>query len=165
MQNDMAPNEKAESARVYEAGLLLVPSIAQENVAKSFDAIKKAIEKAGGEIVSEEIPTLRTLAYTMVKALTGRKIKYSTAYFGWVKFEGSAELAKEIDAHLKASEDVLRYLVIKTVRENTLYSHRVAMAKAEADAAHAAGVGAAGAGDESPASEVEMDKSIEKLLV
>ena len=158
MQNDMAPNEKAESARVYEAGLLLVPSIAQENVAKSFETIKKVVEKAGGEIISEEIPTLRTLAYTMVKALTGRKIKYSTAYFGWVKFEGNADLAKEIDAHLKASEDVLRYLVIKTVRENTLYSQRVAMAKAEADAA-------AGAGEGSPASEVEMDKSIEKLLV
>lgn len=159
MQHDTAPNESAESARVYEAGLLLVPSIAPEQIESVFGKIKTAIEKANGTIISEEIPTLRTLAYTMSKDITGRKLKYSTAYFGWVKFEGTSEISKIVDTDLKESENVLRYLIIKTVRENTLYSQKQALAKAEAEKDATEGVLVDGG------SEQEIDKGIEKLLV
>lgn len=155
MQHDIAPNE----ARIYEAGLLLVPSLTPEQSDKSFADIKAFIEKNGGSFISEEVPTLRTLAYEMSKDVTGRRSYYTSAYFGWVKFEGPAELIKTLENHLALSVDVLRSLVIKTVRENTLYSQRALKIEDTADAE-----GEKTADKEEKSAAIEMDKSIDSLV-
>ncbi len=51
--------------------------------------------------------------------------EYDTAYFGWIKFEAAPEAALEIKKAMDANEKVLRYLLIKTARENTLYGDKV----------------------------------------
>lgn len=155
MQHDIAPNE----ARIYEAGLLLVPSLTPEQSDKSFADIKAFIEKNGGSFISEEIPTLRTLAYEMSKDAAGRRNYYTSAYFGWVKFEGPTELIKTLENHLALSTDILRSLIIKTVRENTLYSQRAPKIEDTADAE-----GEKTADKEEKSADLEMDKSIDSLV-
>ena len=56
----------------------------------------------------------------MSRSINNKKQKFSYGYFGWVKFECSTEQAKIIKDILDKNEKLVRYLMIKTVRENTM---------------------------------------------
>jgi ribosomal protein S6 len=117
--------EKDEN-RVYEVGYLLLPSIPEEQVSNHVSTIKKLIEGAGGEFISLEDPKLRHLSYEMKKLVGTSNTAFRSAYFGWVKFEMPAEGALNLKVELDKNENILRYLLIKTVREST-YVPRVAV--------------------------------------
>ena len=57
----------------------------------------------------------------MIKSVADIKKKFTSAYFGWIKFETKSELMPMIKKAVDANPHILRYLLIKTVRENTLY--------------------------------------------
>ena len=116
---------KAEKASVYEVGYHIVPAVSPENLPKEVDAIKAILGANGATIISEEAPAMRSLAYTMVKAVGQARHKYDTAYFGWIKFESDADAAVEIKRALDGLEKILRFILIKTVRENTIYGPKV----------------------------------------
>ncbi|MGB8815816.1 MAG: 30S ribosomal protein S6 [Minisyncoccia bacterium] len=108
--------------KVYEVGYHLISSIAEENVPGEVEKIKEILAKENSVIISEENPKLRPLTYTIKKAFGGTYKKFDKAYFGFIKFaltEGG-DITK-IDSFMKSNESVLRYLVIKTVRENTMF--------------------------------------------
>jgi len=121
----MEKKEKTEvkiDEKVYEVGYHLVSSIAEENIPAEVEKIKQVLNKENAVIISEENPKLRPLAYTIKKAFGGTYKKFDKAYFGFIKFaltEGG-DITK-IDSFMKSNESVLRYLVIKTVRENTMF--------------------------------------------
>jgi ribosomal protein S6 len=114
--------------RIYEIGFHLISSIAEENIPAEFDKIKAVLAKEKAIIISEEAPKLRPLAYAIKKAFGGSYKTFDKAYFGFIKFElpegGDITL---VDTALKNNESVLRYLVIKTVRENTMYSPKISV--------------------------------------
>jgi len=110
---------------VYEVGFHIVPAVSPEKLPAEVDAIKALLDGNKATIISEEFPKLRNLAYTMVKVLGPARHKYDTAYFGWIKFEAAPEAALEIKKAMDANEKVLRYLLIKTARENTLYGAKI----------------------------------------
>jgi ribosomal protein S6 len=121
----MPTNKEApEGARVYEIGVHYISSLPEADVTTAFESLTTALKGAGAEIITEESPRLKTLAYTMVKHLAGKNVKYTTAYFGWVKFELSSEKIAEMKEKLDHDENVLRYIIIKTIRENTLHGHK-----------------------------------------
>jgi hypothetical protein len=60
------------------------------------------------------------LAYEIPKTIKAQKKWYESAYFGWVKFELEASKLAVFEKFVKELEDTLRYLIVKTVRENTL---------------------------------------------
>jgi ribosomal protein S6 len=108
--------------KVYEVGYHLVSSIAEENILAEVEKIKQILNKENATIISEENPKLRPLAYTIKKAFGGVYKKFDKAYFGFIKFsltEGG-DITK-IDSFMKSNESILRYIVIKTVRENTMF--------------------------------------------
>jgi ribosomal protein S6 len=148
---------------VYEVGFHIVPAVSPENLPKEVDAIKAFLGKQGATIISEEFPKLRSLAYSMVKVVGQTRQTYETAYFGWIKFEAAKENAAEIAKHFETSEKVLRHLLIKTVRESTLYGSKVLSqekgAKEDAPKEASKEVKAPVAAAE------DLDKSIEKLVV
>jgi ribosomal protein S6 len=123
---------------VYEVGFHIVPAVSPEKLPGEVDAIKAVLSGNNATTISEEFPKLRTLAYQMVKAIGPARHKYDTAYFGWIKFEAAPEAAIEIKKAMDANEKVLRYLLIKTARENTLYGDKILpqekAAEAKADA-------------------------------
>lgn len=113
--------EKKENSKIYEVGYHLVSSIAEENILAEVSKIKEILNKEGAVIISEENPKLRALTYTIKKAFGGTYKKFDKAYFGFIKFELTEGDITKIDSFMKSNESVLRYLVIKTVRENTMF--------------------------------------------
>ncbi len=136
---------------VYEVGFHIVPAVSPEKLPAEVDAIKAVLGEAKATIISEEFPKLRNLAYTMIKAIGPARHRYDTAYFGWIKYEAAPETAGDIKKAFDSNEKILRYIIVKTVRENTLYSAKVLPQEEVKEG-------------EKPVSPEEIDKSIEKLV-
>jgi ribosomal protein S6 len=153
------------AGQVYELGYHIVSTVAEENLPKEVETLKAIVLKDGGSLVSEGEPKLINLAYSMTKSVADTKKKFDTAYFGWIKFETKSELMPSIKKAVDANPNVLRYLLIKTVRENTLYTPKLntrALAKEEAPAKVKKSVKT----DEKKATSVEdIDKSIDELVI
>lgn len=156
----MANTTQKEGLKVYEVGYLFISSIPKEKVAAETAALKGMLAKAGAEVIAVEDPELITLAYQMTKKMNGVHQRFDEAYFGWVKFELSADAIEAVKKSLDAAESILRYLLISTVRENTYLGKR---APAFSVAARDAGMIA----PESPvaAVEVAIEKSGEPVSV
>ena len=116
--------EKSENG-VYELGFILVPGITEEKLAETFGVLKDVVSAAGGEVFGEEFPKMTTLAYTMEKTINNKIERFKEGWFGWVKFELATGDVAGIDAKMFLRDDVIRHLLISTVRENTLASKRV----------------------------------------
>ncbi len=125
-----------EKMDVYEVGYLLMPTVAEDSLSAEVSWLHDIIGAHKGEIISEEFPKMRSLTYTMEKVLESKHQKFNDAYFGWIKFELPVAAIKSITQEIEKHSTMLRHLVIKTVRENTLYGTKLAEAKkAEEEAA------------------------------
>ena len=163
---------KEDRVEVYEIGYLLVSSLPPEKVADVATDLKNTLTKKGADFLGEETPELRTLAYTMTKKIGPTNHRFDQGYFGWFKFELSV---KEIEAVKKTFEEhpqVLRMLVINTVKENTYLGKKSPVASAvkseEISPAEASGEPQPESAKESiPVATVsieEMDKSIDAMV-
>jgi hypothetical protein len=74
---------------------------------------------------------MRELAYEMIRVVNNVNVRFNEGYFGWIKFELSGDKVKELEKGLKLDEEIVRYLVVTTVRENTVYTKRAPVIKAE----------------------------------
>lgn len=160
----MEKNMKEEKMQVYEIGYMLVSSIPEEKVASEVATLKEILSKKGADFIGEEAPELRTLAYTMVKKIGPTNHRFDKGYFGWFKFELPA---KEIEGIKKAFEEnpnMLRMLLITTIRENTYLGKKspVPMSEVPADVPVEPGVELAG--EPVVASVEDMDKSIDAMV-
>lgn len=160
----MDAEERKEKNRVYELGLLIVPTISEENLPKSFSAIKETLEKAGATFISEDVPKMRPLAYTMSQVSAGKRTKFNTAYFGWVKFEMESTFLPEVKAKLALNTDILRSIFVKTVKENTLYGHKLQVVSRKGETIQAPKKEVVKEDAEKMTTE-ELDKTIEELVV
>ena len=117
---------KNSEEKIYEVGYHILSSVSEENVPKEVEKIKDYLAKEKAIIISEETPKLRPLAYSIKKAFGGSYKVFDKAYFGFIKFElGIDGDIKNIDSSMRNNESILRYIVIKTVRENTMYSPKI----------------------------------------
>lgn len=151
--------EGETQARIYELGYLLVGSMPEENVAAKVGAIKDVLEGKGAMSISEEFPRLITLGYEMSRPIGNKKSWFGEGYFGWIKFEADPAMTEEMSTILKRDEDILRFLLIKTVRENTIAGKRAmgtGMKRPTRKVENA---------DETPIDEVEIAKKLEELSV
>lgn len=151
-----------EGARVYEIGFHLVPSLSEEDVANEVNIIKKAIEDAGGLFLTEGYPKMRNLEYTIEVPITMPKSRFSHAHFGWIKFEADQKAPALIQDKLSRDENIIRMLIIKTVKENTLYGYRLKQKKAEEERKEEE---ARKRPEDFKVSDEEIDKSIEDIIV
>ena len=117
-------NEKEARTSVYEVGYLMVPTIAEENVGAEVTTFKDGLLEQGVTFISDEYPKMLELAYEMSRSVANKKQKFSYGYFGWVKFECTTTQALVIKEGLDKNEKLIRYLMIKTVRESTMSSKR-----------------------------------------
>ena len=115
--------ESAEEARVYEVGYLFVPTIADEKIAEKVESVRSAVEGASGRIISEGSPSLLDLAYPMSTVVSNKKHTYESGYFGWVKFDAEPASIGAIKDVLDGNSDIIRHIIIKTVREDTMTIH------------------------------------------
>lgn len=120
MSQEKDTNERQEGVRVYELGFHFVPTLSEDEVVVQFSHLKSLIEKKGGTFISEETPAMIDLAYEISKTIKTQKKHFAEAYFGWVKFELNADEIPALEKEVTAFEPVLRFILITTVRENTL---------------------------------------------
>lgn len=111
---------KENNLSVYEVGYIMLPSIAEENLGAEVTLFKDMFTENGATFISDEYPKLIELAYEMSRSIANKKQKFSFGYFGWVKFECTTKEAKNIKDILNMNEKLVRFLMIKTVRENTI---------------------------------------------
>lgn len=106
--------EKAVEKDLYEVGFHILPSVADVDVESKYNDIKGFITKHCGKIVSEEVPKLINLSYTMVKVIDNKHERFDTAYFGWVTFEMEPKDLIALKEELDQYSDILRFLIVKT---------------------------------------------------
>jgi len=119
---EMEMEDTGLEPRVYEIGYTLLPTIREEDLDKEHDALLAHIIKLKGEKISEEKPKLISLAYEMSKVIANKREKFSQGYFGWIKFYLSPKSIEKLDELVEKTQNILRYILIKTEKENTIYS-------------------------------------------
>ena len=106
----------AAEVNSYELAFHVLPTVAEGEVATVFQKVKDIITKAGGIIITEEAPARFDLAYDIVKYLEGRNRKFSSAYFGWVRFTVAPTAIEGIDESVGGNKELLRHLLIKLTK-------------------------------------------------
>jgi len=100
----------------YEFAFHILPTVAEGEVAGVFDKLKNNITKLGGEIKDEESPKRFDLSYDIVRYLEGKNRKFSSAYFGWVRFNLDPIKLNSLQETLDETKELLRFLVIKLTK-------------------------------------------------
>ena len=156
--------EKSDMLSVYEVSYLLLPSLAVEQVPGKATYIKDMLTRLGGAVISLENPVLIDLAYPMVKVVGTERHKANSGYFGWIKFEMTKGDVEKVKKALDADADTVRYLIVKTVRENTLLNGKMKLKSEEkfVKDEDALEEGSLEGVKEAPE---ELDKSIEEMVV
>ena len=148
-----------DSKQVYEIGFHILPTVAEEKLGDEVSVLRNAIEPGGGAVILEDFPKMRDLAYKMQKYIDTKKVSFTKAYFGWIKFEGESELAQELKKVADEHANILRYLIIKTIRENTLLTKPKERVEREE-------LSAEKSAEEKPKmSAEEIDESIDELVI
>jgi ribosomal protein S6 len=149
--------------QIYEIGYHLLPTVEEPHVPAEAVNLKSIVEENGGSVISEEMPKMTPLAFVISKNIESKKQNFNKAYFGWIKFEAEPSRLKYIKNKADNLASVLRFIIIKTVREDTLHVPKIPMFKKENN------VSKEPKGDdlaEKPkASSAEIDKSIDDLVI
>lgn len=112
------------NSRVYELGYLLVPTIEAEGIPAIYGNLKELILSLKGDVIADEMPKMMTLAYPMIKVISNIRNKFNTAHFGWVKFTMDSDKVLELKKLLDLDVNFVRFLILKTVKENTIAAKR-----------------------------------------
>lgn len=155
--------------QVYEVGFHIVPSVEEGKIAAEVESIKSYIEKQHGVFIEEEFPKKIALAYTITKDTDDKRQKFDKAYFGWIKFEMKTENIINIKDYMDKNKNILRFLIIKTVRESTLTPKGAMFTKEDAPKQikrmPALKSEEKEKKEEPKMTEAELDKTIEELIV
>lgn len=174
LEDEIAPEEGDFEAlpgepAVYEIGYHLLPSLEETEISEVTSAIRASIEKKGGTVLAEDAPKKILLAYPVEKRISGKIERFIQANFGWLKVEILPSEMPEIHTALHTNARVLRFLISRTVKEDTLLAGRQfirsEMKDKEKEKKAVAGVGGTEAeAEKAPLSEEELDRSLEKLI-
>lgn len=100
----------------YELAYHILPTVAEGEVPGVSDELKAIITKAGGAITGEEPAERFELAYEIDKYLEGKYRKFTSAYFGWIRFTltpaALATATEAIDEH----KQLLRFLLVRLTK-------------------------------------------------
>lgn len=166
-QTDEAKISSEDQGLVYELAVHLLPNLSEDETAKGVADLKTLIEKGGGTIISEEQPALMQLTYTMVKKQEGKNAKFGSSLFGVLKFDIAASSLASIKEEIDINKNILRYLIIKTVREYTPIQNKPVFREVKTEDSKPISkpvMEEEKAKDAKPISEEELDKTIEELV-
>lgn len=172
LENIMNESSK-DTTKVYEVGYLLVPTLPSEKVSDAATEISGILSASGAVTIDEEAPSLTPLAYEMQKASgSGHHERFNEGYFGWIKFECPIASIEGLRKAIESKPEILRALVISTIREKTYLGKRskseaarsaIRPVSAEPEAAKTAPV-AAEAAPMTEAQIAKVDESIDQMV-
>lgn len=123
-ENELNTGVKETDARIYEVGYLLAPTLSEEQMPVTYGNLKELVASLGGDVISDEMPKMISLAYAMTKVVSNVRNRFNNAYFGWVKFAMDAQKVLELKKRLDLDPQIIRSLIFKTVKENTIATKR-----------------------------------------
>ncbi len=91
--------------RDYELVAIISPEVDEEGMSKIMDRVTESINSRGGVVEETKKWGKRRLAYPIKKFMEGD-------YF-LTRFKLMPKSVKELEGEISASEDILRYLVVK----------------------------------------------------
>lgn len=100
----------------YELAFHILPTVTEGEVPEVVAELKTLITAAGGEVTDEEAPAHFTLAYEIEKYLEGRYRKFTSAYFGWMRFTLTPDKVTELVAEVDGHKRLLRHLCIRLTK-------------------------------------------------
>ena len=109
---------------VYEVGFHVVPTVEETKVGDVVEKIRAMLAKAKAEIIKDQFPQKMVLAYTVERSVTGKREKFNESYFGFIKFAVDREAISTLETLLRSSREVVRYLLIETMREEPVIARR-----------------------------------------
>jgi ribosomal protein S6 len=110
--------QMTEDAKLYELGFHIIPTGGDEKASEVFSVIEEIISKNNGEVVKSAAPKAIELAYTIITKIAAKNERFNTSYFGWIKFTTSSEDIELIKEEMASNEDVIRYIIVKTVDDD-----------------------------------------------
>ncbi len=118
--------EETSKKQIYELGYHFLPTLSEEEVMKATASLKGELAKIDAAVIAEQNPGMMTLAYEIGKDIENKNRKFGTAYFGWIKFEVETVKIEAFKELMDKNLNVLRFIIIKTVRESTLATPKLA---------------------------------------
>ena len=156
----MKDKETDAKKQIYEAGYHLMPTVSAAEIANLVVKIRSIIEEKGGEIISEEMPKLRAIAYKISANTNSKKQEFDKTCFGWIKFETANSSVNDIKKTLEGVAEIMRFILIKTARESTLFQPKFQRVKRDI-----AGSDTLEVPKIKNVTEEEIDKGIEQLVL
>ena len=92
--------------RDYELAFIVEPNLADEGVTEVVDKVSRYVKAVDGEVASIDVWGRRTLAYPIDKYREGTYVLLLTKM--------SPSSLAELERNLKLSEEIIRYLLVKT---------------------------------------------------
>ncbi len=100
--------------RIYELGFHIDPELPQEEVKKTYQALR---EKAG-TIVAEGEPLKIPLAYTISRKIQGGgRRDFDTAYFAWFAYEAESAAHDALLETVQTEGRVIRFIDLRTSKD------------------------------------------------
>jgi ribosomal protein S6 len=158
----MKEENNLDELQVYEVSFHILPTVPEEKLPEVVSKLAGSIAKDGGSIISEEFPKIRALAYDVKKRVETKYLSFSKAYFGWIKFEMIPAAVEAFKKEIEKNEDILRFIIVKTVRENTMSSIKPPTVGRENNKEE---IAKKVPKEKVEVSEEQIDKSIDELLV
>ena len=118
--------EETAKKQIYELGYHVLPTLSEDEVTKVVSGIKDLLSSAEAVVIAEQFPQMMNLAYEIGKELENKVRKYGSAYFGWIKFEIATSEIEGFKETMEKNLNILRFIIIKTVRESTLATPKLA---------------------------------------
>lgn len=117
--------EDTSNKKIYEIGYHVLPNLSEDEMGKVVADMKEALAKASAVTIAEQHPQMMNLAYELGKEIENKIRRFHTAYFGWIKFEVETAEIEAIKAMMDKNLQILRFIIVKTVRESTLATPKI----------------------------------------
>lgn len=92
--------------RTYEVMFIVRPDLSEEDIDKLISTMETNITNAGGTVKNAEKMGKRRLAYLVRKFIDG--------FYVLLTIEGTGELIKEIERRLRVTEQVIKFISVRT---------------------------------------------------
>jgi len=93
------------TTRKYELSFWLSSNLTESEAESLFNDIIKKIEMEGGQVLSTQIPQLKTMSYPIKKETNG--------YFSFVQFSGDEIKLEELTKNIKLNKKILRFSLVR----------------------------------------------------
>lgn len=100
----------------YELAYHVLPTVAEGEVATVTDTVKSFITNHKGTIFDEEQAERFELAYEIEKYLDGKYRRFSSAYFGWIRFNLDPAVVETLMAEVEGEKHLLRHLLVRLTK-------------------------------------------------